>query len=410
MRTAGAVRPWMAGLAFLPFGLVAGFAVTALPFFLTRAGISLDRAAEVSATVMSPTFWSFLVTPIVDTGLSRRTWALLFGGAAAALMGAGVWVISPTRLPLVTTLMMLGELCVVLSGAAVIGLIAAYVPDEVRGRAGSWVNVANLGGGALGSMLLMELSGNWTLQAVGITLGCLVFLSTLTVLVFPAAVTSSLGFGEIITGSVRNIWKVSTKAESLVGLALFMSPASAVAAINLFSGLGKDFNVPEQQVIWVTGIGVAISSSIGSLIGGFFADRFPRGYVYLLCGMIAAGTAIAMAFGPRSATAFTMGVLAYNLAAGLSYAAFTALELELTGTNNPSASTQLTLFSCSTNLAVVYMTWFDGQGYRLLGSRGLLQFDAVASIAAAIPLLFLVRWVRRRKHNFETTTSSPSLD
>jgi predicted MFS family arabinose efflux permease len=392
------VRPWLAGLAFLPFGLVAGFVVTALPFFLTRVGISLDRAAEVSATVMSPTFWAFLVTPIVDTGLSRRTWALLLGAVSSAFMAAGVWLISPNRLPWVTALMLLGELAIVLCGAAVIGLIAAYVPDESRGKAGAWVNVANLGGGALGAMVLMELSGTWSLPAVGITLGGMTLLATLTVLAFPAAVTSSLGFREIITGSVRNIWRVSTKPESLVGLALFMSPASAVAAINLFSGLGKDFNVPEQQVIWVTGIGVAIASSVGSLIGGFFADRFARGYVYLLCGTFAAMTAIIMAFGPRNPTAYTEGVLAYNFAAGLSYTAFTALALELTGTNNPSASTQSTLFSCSTNLAVVYMTWFDGQGYRISGSRGLLGFDAVASIAAAIPLLFLVRWVRRRRN------------
>jgi hypothetical protein len=306
-------------------------------------------------------------------------------------------------LSLVTALMLAGELAIVLSGAAIIGLIAAYVPDHARGQAGAWVNVANLGGGALGAMVLMELSSTWRLTAVGLTLGAITFLATLSALVFPAAVTSSLRYREIITGSVRNIWRVSTKPESLVGLALFLSPASAVAAINLFSGLGNDFHVPAQQVIWVTGIGCAISSSLGSLIGGYFADRFARGYVYLLCGALGAVTAITMAFGARTAMVFTVGVLSYNAAAGLSYAAFTALELELTGTDNPSASTQLTLFSCSTNLAIVYMTWFDGQGYRLFGSRGLLEFDAAASLAAAVPLLFLVRGVRRRR------TSMPAL-
>jgi hypothetical protein len=344
---------------------------------------------------MSPTFWAFLITPIVYTGLSRRTWALLFGTVSAILMAAGVWVIAPNRLALVTALMLGGELAVVLCGAAIMGLIADYVPDKSRGQAGAWVKVANLGGGALGAMLLMELAGTWSLPSLGLTLGVLTFLTTLIAFIFPGAVTSSLGYREMISGSVRNIWRVSKKRESLVGLTLFLSPASAVAAINLFSGLGNDFHVPSLQVIWVTGIGCAITASLGSVIGGVLADRFARGYVYLLCGALGAITAVAMAFGPRTATAFTLGVLGYNAAAGLSYAAFTALSLELTGPDNPSASTQLTLFSCTTNLAIVYMTWFDGQGYRLLGSRGLLEFDAIASLSAALPFLLLVRWVRR---------------
>ncbi len=54
------------------FRLVAGFVVTALPFLLSKAGVSVDRIATVSAVALSPTFWAFLLTPIVDVGFSRR--------------------------------------------------------------------------------------------------------------------------------------------------------------------------------------------------------------------------------------------------------------------------------------------------------------------------------------------------
>jgi hypothetical protein len=50
-------------MAVFPFGLVVGFTITALPFLLTNLGIPLYQVAGVSATVMSPTFWGFLLQP-----------------------------------------------------------------------------------------------------------------------------------------------------------------------------------------------------------------------------------------------------------------------------------------------------------------------------------------------------------
>ncbi len=61
--------PWQIGVGFLTFGLVA---ITTLPFLLSKAGITIDGIATVSAVAMSPTFWAFLVTPIVDVRLTRR--------------------------------------------------------------------------------------------------------------------------------------------------------------------------------------------------------------------------------------------------------------------------------------------------------------------------------------------------
>jgi hypothetical protein len=77
----------------------------------------------------------------------------------------------------------------------------------------------------------------------------------------------------------------------------------------------------------------------------------------------------------------------------VTYAAFTALELQLTGKNNPTAATQLALFAASTNGAITYMTWFDGQGYRLHGVRGLFVADGAAAVITGLALLFFV--VRR---------------
>jgi hypothetical protein len=64
---------------------------------------------------------------------------------------------------------------------------------------------------------------------------------------------------------------------------------------------------------------------------------------------------------------------------------------------NPTAATQLGLFAAATNGAIVYMTWTDGQGYRLFGIRGLFLVDGFAWILASAGLMiFLRRRARKR--------------
>ena len=86
---------WIVGLALFPFGLVAGFTITALPFLLTHLGVHLDKVAAVSATVMSPTFWGFLLQPLMDTGLTRRAYAWIMATSAAICVTAALCLLEP---------------------------------------------------------------------------------------------------------------------------------------------------------------------------------------------------------------------------------------------------------------------------------------------------------------------------
>jgi predicted MFS family arabinose efflux permease len=113
-------------------------------------------------------------------------------------------------------------------------------------------------------------------------------------------------------------------------------------------------------------------------------------------GALAGVCSLVMAVAPHTAMTYTVGVLAYNAIAGLCYAAFTALSLELVGNGNRTAATQLALFSSSINAAVAYMTWFDGRGYHVGGIVGMFVIDGVSSLLAAVLLFEFVR--RRVKH------------
>jgi MFS family permease len=360
-------------------------------------GISLDRAAAMSATVMTPTFWGFLFNPILDVGLTRRAYCWLTAVVAAVCMASGLWVLSPGHLAVATILLLLGELSAVLFAAALFGWQTEFVPERMRGMVGGWTNVANLGGGALGSLAIMSLATRIDVRWIGLGLMVAILVGLLPALWFPLPHKSKFKLRQIFDDAMKATWQATKQRECLVGFALFLAPASSLAAINLFSGIGRDFHASDHVVILVTGAVCAISASIGSLLGGWASHRFNRGYVYLLSGILAAICALVVAFLPHVPANFIWLALTYNGIAGVSYAAFTALCLQLVGHTSPVASTQLGLFSASTNGAIVFMTAADGLGYRLFGVRGLLLTDGLASLTAAIPLLFLVRHYLRRE-------------
>jgi len=396
---------WIVGLAIFPFGLVVGFTITALPFLLTNLGIPLYEVAGVSATVMSPTFWGFLLQPLMDTGLTRRAYCWLTTISAAVCIAAALLVLAPGRMGLATGLLLLAELSMVLFSGAVSGWTAEFTPDALRGSVSGWTNVANLGGGALGSLAVMSLAPHVGLHWIGVGLGVCIVAGTLPTILFPDPKQSSFHFREIFTHAMKATWNASKTKECLTGFALFLAPASAVAAINLFSGMGQDFHTSEHIVVWVTGAGCAISASVGALLGGYAANRVSRGYLYLLGGISASCCAIVMAFLPYTSTTFVCGVLVYNGIAGAVYAAFNALGYQLVGQKSPVASTQLGLFAASTNAAIVYMTWADGQGYKHFGVRGLLLTDGLASIVSGVILLALLGRQLKRMH--EVSADNP---
>ena len=198
---------WVVGLAVFPFGLVVGFTITALPFLLTHLGVHLDKVAAISATVMTPTFWGFLLQPLIDTGLTRRAYAWITAASAAICLATALFVLSPARLGPTTALLLVAELSIVLYSGAVAGWTAQFTPDHLRGSVSGWTNVANLGGGALGSLAIMSLVPHIALHWLGIGLAACILLGTIPILFFPEAARSSFRFRQIFTDAMKATWK-----------------------------------------------------------------------------------------------------------------------------------------------------------------------------------------------------------
>jgi hypothetical protein len=398
------------GMTCLPFGLVLGFTSTALPYLLTRQGMPLGRVAEISATVFSPTVYAFLLKPLLDTGFTRRTysWALLVVGAVAFALG--MWFLDLTHLSIAVPSLLIASLALVLYSGATGGWIAATTVDSERGSVAGWYNVANLGGGALGSFAVMALltRGVVTQREVALGLGVAVLLGGIPLLFLPTPSPPSFRVSQVLTETPKAIWRAVKRRECLVGFALFLTPAAGTAASNLQSGFGTEFGVPESTVIWVNGIGAALIASLGAWAGGRLGDRVPRMYLYLGAGLGTIATALATAFLPHTAMVYIVSTLVYNLMMGVSFAAYNAVGYELTG-DSPVASTQLGLFAAAINANVTYMTLLDGWGFRMDGVRGLYLMDGLTSLAATVPLFFVVRALRRRAASALVTSSDQAL-
>jgi predicted MFS family arabinose efflux permease len=203
-----------------------------------------------------------------------------------------------------------------------------------------------------------------------------------------------LSIGPLIKALSRDVWDVLHSRATMIGLVFFLSPVGSGAVTYLISSVGPDYHASDAQVAWVSGVLGGLLSALGCLIGGLLCDRISRTAAYAVAGLLSAPFSAWMAFGPASPFTYAGGYVGYALSAGIAYAAFTALELDVLGSRPHAAGTAYSLLGASGNLPIAYMTYLDGVGYKHSGARGLMVMDSLANgIGGACLLLFAVYYV-----------------
>ena len=364
---------------------------------LRKHGVPVDRIAEVVAIATLPSVWYVAYSPVVDLGLRRRTWILLSAVSAGLFCAAGT-LLSAGSLTVLTILLFLASAASGLQSSAGGALLTALSPT-VRGQAAGWLNAGNLGGGAIGGGVALWLAGVSSLPGLSFGVFLLVAAPVVSALWIeeaprPRERTGGIALVALFAPLFRDLRALFTSPRTLIGLVFFLSPVGSGAIGNLISSVGPDYHAPDSEVLWITGIAGGLLSAAGAFVGGYVCDRMNRMVAYALSGGLCAVFAIYLALAHPTAFSFGAGYAGYSIATGFAYAVFTALVLEVLGSKRKAAGTSYSMLVASSNLAISYMTWLDGVGYKHWGAKGLMSVDAIANGGGAVVLL-LVAWLAR---------------
>lgn len=169
--------PWVFSLLILPLGMAVGFILTPLPFLLAKAGVPVDRIATINAVGMSPGFLGFLIAPVVDIKLRRRTWLAIgiFGTAVAACIYFPL--IGASHVVLITAVIFAGGMVSFLVMAGCGGLMVRMLTSTDQSKAAGWIQAGLLGGGTLSAAIVFWLVARLPLLAAGLCFAVLIALS-----------------------------------------------------------------------------------------------------------------------------------------------------------------------------------------------------------------------------------------
>lgn len=386
-------------------GAVFAFTTIALPFLLRQEGMPVDQIGRIVSEALLVLPFSFLAAPLTDMIFPRRIWVVLCNVVGAVLLVVAILLprrFAFTWLPL--TLAM-GNLVTTLAMTSAMGLMAAVLPDEVRGRGAGWFQMGNMGSVPLLGGICLLTTAHLARVPAALALGIVSFLPALSALFVsepPRALRPSRfmfrGMGKECMGLLcdRRAW---------LGVLLFAAPFGAGALGSLLSGLGADYHVGPALVQDIVGIpGGVLAAVIGAYIGGVCSDHLSRRLAYLGTGGLLGLTALVLALGPLTPATYVVGGLLYQGTMSMAFAAGTALALEVTEAAPHTAAFRMALFTACFSLPVSYMPAIDGWGNRW-GARGVAGVDAALSFAsvAVCGLIGLAFWPAPRPTPVEDT-------
>lgn len=384
---------WLMGLTNSLFGLMGGFAVVTLPELLAAQGISGGHIAAITAAILSPGFWVFVLAPMLDVRLSRRRYALLFGFLAAVAVGFTVF--DHRRPAMVEAVMIAGYVAANLYQGAVGGWMGSLIEKNQDSRLGVWFAVANTG--AAGLMMLFAGAAVRRIPSAlaGVLVGGAMLAPMMLFLAIPAPGPDRRLARESFGRFWTEVASLLKQREVLIALALFLLPSASFSLTNVLGGVGKDFFASQRTVSLFAGVGTVLAGLVGSFLLGPLAKRFPLRPLYLGIGISGGLFTLTQLALPRAPWSFGLAITGENLFQALAFAAGNAISFEVIGPENPLAATLFTLFMAATNLPIVYMAYIDGRGYDVDGVTGGFLADAGISIAVCLFLSWaLPRWRR----------------
>lgn len=387
---------WVTGILY--GGTYNGFASVSLSQLMPEHGVTLGRTADMIALILTASYVSFLLTPLVDCALPRRVWAGLLAITAAACLCFSVPMLAAAAEngghgPHATALMLVvffGYLCNQMYTSTIGGMVPNLVRPSQHSAASAWLNISYLAlTGAGGALSVWEVRNLPTSVAM-FTVPIPILLGATPLFFIPKEDRVPRRVGEAMRKLFSDLWETARQPSYLFALLVFVIPSATFALQNLFGGMGADFHASPELTNLSVGLLFTIACAIGAAIGGPLSNRFDRRFLFIAPAMVAALGSLAMAFGPKTPWVFAGGLFFYNLMAGINYTATSALVFQIVGKNNPLSATQYAVSIAACNLAIAGSVFMDGKGASHLGARGALITDALLSLVLGTLVLSLV--------------------
>jgi PAT family beta-lactamase induction signal transducer AmpG len=382
------------GLTNALFGMYGGILVISVPQLLNARHVPESTIAAMTAAMISPGFWTFLVSPVLDVRFSRRWYSVVTALVAALLLALALANLD--HLLLVEILLVTGFFFANLFQSALGGWLSSVISATQELELSIWVTIGNISGGGLMAIITGELVQRLSPAAAAISLGAAVLLPTLVFPWMPAPGPERRLARESFRRFFGEVVHVLRRGEVVVALALFVAPAATFSLVNLLGGLGSDFNASTHFVGLVGGGGVLIAGVAGCWIFGLLGRLLPLRYLYLAIGATGSIFTLSLIVLPHTPLGFAVALIGENVFQSISITASTAISFQTIGRSNPLAATTYCLMVSAFNIANTYMLVVDGWGYAHGGVSGCYVVDALVSLAAsAVLAVLLVRMSRR---------------
>jgi PAT family beta-lactamase induction signal transducer AmpG len=396
---------WLMGLSNAVFGMYGGIIVISVPQLLSARHVPEAQIAAMTAMMISPAFWTFLVSPVLDVRFSRRWYSMLSAAMAAALLVLAL--LNLDHLAWVEALLVAGFFCANLYQSALGGWLSSIITTEEENRLSVWVTIGNIGGGGAMAATTGELVRNFSPAMAALLLGALILLPTA---VFPwmqapgpdrrlARESFPQFFGEVLS--------LLKRPPVLIAILLFIAPAATFSMTNFLSGLGDDFHASGHYVGLVGGTGVLMGGIAGCLMFRLIDRLLPLRFLYLCVGAAGAIFTLGLILLPHSPAAFAVALIGENVFQALAITVTVAIAFDTIGRSNPLAATTYSLLISAANVPITYMLFVDGAGYARNGLVGSYVADAGVGLLACLLLAALLIGYTRGKSSTTAFRAGP---
>ncbi len=385
---------WLMGLSNCSYGLYAGIQVFALPQLLAARHVPEATIAAMSAVELSPGFWAFLLSPVLDVRFSRRWYACVLALIAAGLLL--VAMLNLNHIYFVEAAITVGFLSSYLYQSALGGWLSSISTHEEENSLSIWMTIGNAGGGAVMAVACGEIVSHFSVTVAAILLALIVIFPTIVFPFMPAPGPdrrlANESFGQFFSDLVALV----KRREVLIALVIFISPAGSFALTNFLAGLGGDYHASPRLLGFILGIGAGIAGIVGSFLFKPLSRFMPLRPLYLTVGFVGSLFTLSLIALAHTPTAFTIALVGENLLQSLAITACTAITFDVIGRDNPLASTTFCFLGSMYGLPLSYMLYVDGVGYAHHASAGAFATDAVCGIFASLLLGALLFYLARR--------------